>query len=59
MVDERPSSDPGRDRGYDQRARDQVLDIYRLGIATGHATFETEPPSWKQFTTTRLLPRSG
>ena len=38
---------------------DQVLGIYRLGIATGHATFETEPPSWKQFTTTRLLPRSA
>ncbi len=31
-----------------------VLDIYRLGIATGHATFETEPPSWERFTTTRL-----
>ena len=32
----------------------QVLDIYRLGIATGHATFETEPPTWDQFTATRL-----
>ena len=31
-----------------------VLDIYRLGIATGHATFETEPPTWEQFTATRL-----
>ncbi|BFU42002.1 N-acetyltransferase family protein [Krasilnikovia sp. MM14-A1004] len=31
-----------------------VLDIYRLGIATGDATFETEPPSWDQFTTTRM-----
>jgi phosphinothricin acetyltransferase len=32
----------------------QVLDIYRLGIATGHATFETEAPSWDVFTTGRL-----
>jgi L-amino acid N-acyltransferase YncA len=32
----------------------RVLDIYRLGIATGHATFETEPPAWHQFTATRL-----
>jgi L-amino acid N-acyltransferase YncA len=23
-----------------------VLDIYAAGIATGNATFETEPPSW-------------
>jgi phosphinothricin acetyltransferase len=37
----------------DDHAAD-VLDIYRLGIATGHATFETQPPSWPQFTTTRL-----
>ncbi|WP_210405872.1 GNAT family N-acetyltransferase [Micromonospora sp. MH33] len=33
---------------------DAVLDIYRLGIATGHATFETEPPTWERFTSTRL-----
>lgn len=26
-----------------------VLDIYRLGIATGNATFETEPPTWDGF----------
>jgi L-amino acid N-acyltransferase YncA len=26
-----------------------VLDIYRLGIATGNATFETEPPTWENF----------
>jgi L-amino acid N-acyltransferase YncA len=32
----------------------QVLEIYRLGIATGHATFETEPPPWPAFTTGRL-----
>jgi phosphinothricin acetyltransferase len=30
-----------------------VLDIYRQGIATGHATFETEPPTWDAFTATR------
>ncbi|MGK5742098.1 N-acetyltransferase family protein [Micromonospora sp. URMC 103] len=31
-----------------------VLEIYRLGIATGNATFETEPPTWEHFTATRL-----
>jgi phosphinothricin acetyltransferase len=31
-----------------------VLEIYRLGIATGNATFETEPPDWPRFTTSRL-----
>jgi L-amino acid N-acyltransferase YncA len=31
-----------------------VLEIYRLGIATGHATFETEAPDWARFTRTRL-----
>ncbi|WP_433081899.1 N-acetyltransferase family protein [Dactylosporangium sp. CA-052675] len=32
----------------------QVLDIYALGIATGNATFETEPPAWSRFTASRL-----
>lgn len=27
----------------------QVAAIYRQGIATGNATFETEPPSWEDF----------
>ncbi|MEV6350407.1 N-acetyltransferase family protein [Actinoplanes sp. NPDC051851] len=31
-----------------------VLEIYRLGIATGNATFETEPPTWDRFTAARL-----
>jgi L-amino acid N-acyltransferase YncA len=31
-----------------------VLDIYRLGIATGDATFETETPPWDRFTAARL-----
>nr|WP_203772624.1 GNAT family N-acetyltransferase [Actinoplanes deccanensis] len=31
-----------------------VLEIYRLGIATGNATFETEPPSWDRFVAGRL-----
>ncbi|WP_306210660.1 GNAT family N-acetyltransferase [Actinoplanes sp. RD1] len=31
-----------------------VLEIYRLGIATGNATFETEPPDWARFTAARL-----
>ncbi|MFJ5619235.1 GNAT family N-acetyltransferase [Micromonospora sp. NPDC093243] len=38
----------------DDQHADAVLDIYRLGIATGHATFETEPPSWASFTAGRL-----
>jgi L-amino acid N-acyltransferase YncA len=33
---------------------DQVLDIYRLGIATGDATFENTPPTWERFTVGRL-----
>ncbi|MER7281689.1 N-acetyltransferase family protein [Dactylosporangium sp. NPDC000244] len=33
----------------------QVLDIYAHGIATGNATFETEPPAWSRFTASRLL----
>jgi phosphinothricin acetyltransferase len=32
----------------------QVLDIYRLGIAGGNATFETEAPSWAKFNGSRL-----
>jgi L-amino acid N-acyltransferase YncA len=28
--------------------------IYRAGIATGHATFESEPPPWETFDATRL-----
>ncbi|MFC5922407.1 GNAT family N-acetyltransferase [Micromonospora vulcania] len=31
-----------------------VLDIYRLGIATGNATFETDPPAWPAFVASRL-----
>ena len=31
-----------------------VLDIYRLGIETGNATFETEAPDWASFTFSRL-----
>lgn len=37
----------------DQHA-DAVLSIYRDGIAEGNATFETAPPTWHHFTTTRL-----
>ena len=33
---------------------DAVIDIYRLGIATGNATFETAPPDWPGFTAARL-----
>lgn len=31
-----------------------VLDIYRLGIETGNATFETEPPEWAKFVAGKL-----
>jgi phosphinothricin acetyltransferase len=31
----------------------EVLDIYRLGIATGNATFETSPPDWPSFIAAR------
>lgn len=32
----------------------QVRAIYAAGIATGHATFEAQPPSWQAFTTGKL-----
>ncbi len=31
----------------------RVEAIYRAGITTGHATFESEPPTWDAFNTTR------
>jgi phosphinothricin acetyltransferase len=31
-----------------------VLEIYRLGIDGGDATFETEPPTWDRFARARL-----
>lgn len=32
----------------------RVREIYAAGIATGHATFESEPPTWEHFDETRL-----
>ena len=32
----------------------EVERIYAAGIATGHATFESEPPSWEQFDAVKL-----
>ena len=32
-----------------------VAGIYAAGIATGHATFESQPPTWETFETTRLV----
>ncbi|MFC7405567.1 GNAT family N-acetyltransferase [Georgenia alba] len=32
----------------------QVETIYAAGIATGHATFESAPPSWAEFDSSRL-----
>lgn len=33
---------------------ERVLAIYRAGIETGDATFETEPPSWEAFDRSRM-----
>ena len=33
---------------------EQVLEVYRQGIASGNATFETELPSWERFSAARL-----
>jgi phosphinothricin acetyltransferase len=33
---------------------DQVRQIYADGIATGHATFESDPPNWEHFDRTKL-----
>jgi phosphinothricin acetyltransferase len=33
---------------------EQVRDIYLEGIATGHATFETEAPSWERWSANHL-----
>ena len=33
----------------------RVETIYADGIATGHATFEPEPPTWERFASTRLV----
>lgn len=33
---------------------ERVLAIYRAGIDTGDATFETEPPTWQAFDAARL-----
>ena len=32
----------------------EVERIYAAGIATGHATFESEPPTWEQFDAAKL-----
>jgi hypothetical protein len=42
----------------------QVRQIHREGIATGNATFETEPPDWDRWTSahrkdSRLVARNG
>lgn len=34
----------------------RVRDIYAAGIATGNATFETEPPSWERWDGGHLVP---
>jgi phosphinothricin acetyltransferase len=37
----------------------RVAQIYELGIATGNATFEAEPPSWERFGSSRLMQHSA
>jgi phosphinothricin acetyltransferase len=54
MTTAHPSGSHGRIVAMADEHAVQVLDIYRLGIATGQATFETEPPAWDAFTTGRL-----
>lgn len=39
---------------FDRRHWDDVRRIYDEGIATGHATFATESPSWEEFDAGRL-----
>jgi len=48
----------------DDAAGPAVLEIYRQGIATGNATFETETPSWEKWTAehlphSRIVARNG
>lgn len=42
----------------DEEDWEQVRSIYAEGIATGHATFETEVPSWDVWKT-RQIPETG
>ncbi|MBP3088912.1 N-acetyltransferase family protein [Corynebacterium sp. sy017] len=32
----------------------QVQEIYLMGLATGHATFETEAPTWEEFSQKKI-----
>jgi len=48
----------------DAAAGPAVLEIYRQGIASGNATFETETPSWEKWTAahlphSRIVARNG
>ena len=43
-----------RIRAMREEDADSVLAIYGEGIATGHATFETDTPSWEKFDASRL-----
>ena len=48
----------------DDAAGPAVLEIYRQGIATGNATFESETPSWEKWTAahlphSRIIARNG
>ncbi|MCQ9343297.1 GNAT family N-acetyltransferase [Corynebacterium sp. 153RC1] len=51
------SLDSGRDfviRPFRRTDFGQVQQIYLLGLGTGHASYETEAPSWEHFSTAKL-----
>ncbi|WP_197714734.1 GNAT family N-acetyltransferase [Corynebacterium alimapuense] len=33
----------------------QVREIYEMGLGSGHATYETEAPTWKKFVNSKIL----
>ena len=63
-TDPTPRRTPGEDGRRDRDALvlaplavehwPAVEEIYRAGIATGQATFESEPPTWEQFDRAKL-----
>ena len=42
-------------RGLEAGHWPEVEALYAAGIATGHATFEAEPPTWEQSDRSKLL----
>lgn len=51
----KPAISPGLEiRPMRDADAEQVLTIYRAGLESGHASFETVAPSWEGFTSSRL-----